>query len=125
MKKCLGRSLLNIEELMDAHMKDDTYSQDALVCVHIVHVCCFIPLPPLIFKTLLKQECTQVHNIPHVGIMEVLNSFTCSYCHDYIPGKLVLLICFCSLVPIVSAVGTARSKTLFCCECCCGLSHCF
>lgn len=69
MKKCLGRSLLNIEERIDTHMKDGTYSQAALVCVHIVHVCCFIQLPPLIFKTLLKQECTQVHNIPHVGKM--------------------------------------------------------
>lgn len=36
MKKCLGRSLLNTKERMDTHMKDGTYSQDALVCVHIV-----------------------------------------------------------------------------------------
>lgn len=69
MKKCLGRSLLNIEELMDTHMKDDTYAQDALVCVHIVCVCCFIQLHPFIFKTMLKRECTQVHNILHMGIM--------------------------------------------------------
>lgn len=68
-KKCLGRSLLNIEELVDTNIKNDTYSQDALVCVHIVYVCCFIRLHPLIFKTLLKRECTQVYNIPHMGIM--------------------------------------------------------
>lgn len=69
MKKCLGRSLLNIEELKDTHMKDDTCSQDAFVCVHIVYVCCFLHLHPFIFKTLLKRECTQVHNILHMGIM--------------------------------------------------------